>query len=49
LSPIDAKALFGWTDPPLPAGWHGVMATDDRPGTRVIVHDPPESHPKWAQ
>ncbi len=49
LSPIDAKTLFGWTDPPLPAGWQGVMATDDRPGTRVIVHDPPESHPKWAQ
>jgi hypothetical protein len=49
LSPIDAKALFGWTDPPLPSGWHGVMATDDRPGTRVIVHDPPESHPKWAE
>jgi lipoprotein-anchoring transpeptidase ErfK/SrfK len=48
LSPVDAKTLFGWTDPQLPAGWHGVMATDDRPGTRVIVHDPPESHPKWA-
>jgi len=49
LSPIDAKTLFGWTDPQLPTGWHGVMATDDRPGTRVIVHDPPESHPKWAE
>jgi hypothetical protein len=48
LSPIDAKTLFGWTDPQLPAGWHGVMATEDHPGTRVIVHDPPESHPKWA-
>jgi L,D-transpeptidase catalytic domain len=49
LSPLDAKALFGWTDPQLPAGWHGVMATEDHPGTRVIVHDPPESHPKWLQ
>jgi hypothetical protein len=26
-----------------------VMATEDRPGTFVVVHDPPESHPKWAQ
>jgi hypothetical protein len=49
LAPLDAKALFGWTDPQLPTGWHGVMATEDRPGTFVVVHDPPESHPKWAQ
>jgi hypothetical protein len=48
LSPIDAKTLFGWTEPQLPTGWHGVMATEDHPGTRVVVHDPPESHPKWA-
>jgi hypothetical protein len=48
LSPIDARTLFGWTDPQLPTGWHGVMATEDHPGTRVVVHDPPESHPKWA-
>jgi L,D-transpeptidase catalytic domain len=48
LSPMDAHALFGWTEPQLPKGWHGVEATADKPGTRVIVHDPPESHPKWA-
>ncbi len=48
LSPLDAKALFGWTDPQLPAGWHGVMATPDRPGTRVVVHDPPDP-PRWAR
>ena len=39
LSPWDAKALFGWTDPPLPPGWHGVAATPEHPGTRVMVHD----------
>ncbi len=49
LSPADARALFGWTDPQLPTGWHGVMATADQPGTRVVVHDPPESHPKWLE
>jgi hypothetical protein len=39
LAPWDAKALFGWTEPRLPAGWHGVAATEEHPGTRVIVHD----------
>jgi lipoprotein-anchoring transpeptidase ErfK/SrfK len=38
LAPNDARALFGWTEPRLPEGWHGVWATDEHPGTRVIVH-----------
>jgi hypothetical protein len=39
LAPWDAKAVFGWTDPVLPEGWHAAYATKDHPGTRVIVHD----------
>jgi hypothetical protein len=39
LAPWDAKALFGWTDPQLPDGWHAVFASKDKPGTRVIVHE----------
>jgi|HubBroStandDraft_4_1064222.scaffolds.fasta_scaffold10791_4 hypothetical protein len=39
LAPWDAKAIFGWTDPQLPEGWHAAYATKDHPGTRVIVHD----------
>jgi lipoprotein-anchoring transpeptidase ErfK/SrfK len=39
LSPLDAKAMFGWTEPALPEGWHAVMSTEQKPGTRVIVHD----------
>ncbi len=39
LAPWDAKALFGWTDPQLPEGWHAVFASKDKPGTRVIVHE----------
>jgi lipoprotein-anchoring transpeptidase ErfK/SrfK len=39
LAPWDAKALFGWTEPQLPEGWHAVFATKDHPGTRVIVHE----------
>jgi hypothetical protein len=39
LAPWDARALFSWTDPPLPAGWHGTFANKDSQGTRVIVHE----------
>jgi len=39
LTPHDAKVLFAWAGPKLPTGWHGVRATNDNPGTRVIVHD----------
>lgn len=39
LAPLDAKALFGWTEPHLPDNWHGVMATAEKPGTRVVVHE----------
>jgi len=39
LSPIDGHWLFGWSDPPVPAGWHGVEAgPDTAPGTTVVVH-----------
>ncbi|HKO48325.1 MAG TPA: L,D-transpeptidase [Polyangiaceae bacterium] len=38
LSPLDAKYLFFFADPPLPKGWHGVHATDASPGSRVVVH-----------
>ena len=39
LAPWDARALFGWSDPQLPDGWHAVYATKEKPGTRVIVHE----------
>ncbi|MDB4935119.1 MAG: hypothetical protein JWP87_2091 [Labilithrix sp.] len=39
LAPQDAKALFAWTEPHLPDGWHGVMSTTEKPGTRVVVHE----------
>ncbi len=38
LAPADAHWLFGWTEPMVPAGWHGVYATPTHPGTRVYVH-----------
>jgi hypothetical protein len=37
LSPEDAKWLFGWTEPQLPRGWHGVR-TSSLSGTVVNVH-----------
>jgi lipoprotein-anchoring transpeptidase ErfK/SrfK len=39
LAPLDAKALFGWTEPQLPTSWHAVWATPEKPGTRVVVHE----------
>jgi lipoprotein-anchoring transpeptidase ErfK/SrfK len=39
LAPLDAKRVFFFVDPPLPVGWHGVWASPERPGSRVVVHD----------
>jgi hypothetical protein len=36
LSPEDARRLFYWTDPPVPAGWHG--AARQLTGTVVFIH-----------
>jgi len=41
MAPDDARTLFAWTDPPLPAGFHGVFSRDDSAGTRIIVHEDP--------
>lgn len=38
MAPYDAKWLFNWAGPDLPATWHGGMATEDNPGTWVHVH-----------
>jgi hypothetical protein len=45
LSPLDAKWVFMSTEPRLPEGWHGVWATPEQPGSRVIVHDDSEPKP----
>ena len=45
LSPLDAKWVFMSTEPRLPEGWHGVWATPEHPGSRVIVHDDSEPKP----
>lgn len=40
LSPIDAKALFEWTDPPVPEGWQGATGAGaplNGPNTAVVV------------
>jgi len=39
MAPLDARELFFWTEPHLPSGWHGVYASDQAPGTRVVVHE----------
>ncbi len=39
MAPLDAKYVFFHTDPPVHAGWQGAWSSDERPGSRVIVHD----------
>lgn len=39
LAPLDAKYMFFFADPPIPEGWHGVWASEQRPGSRVVVHE----------
>jgi len=38
LLPDDARWLFAWTSPTVPAGWHGAFSSTADPGTRVYVH-----------
>ncbi len=42
MTPFDAKHVFAWAGPNLPNGWHGVRASKENPGTRVIVHEDPK-------
>ncbi len=37
LSPADARRLFFWTGPHLPDGLHGIVATRENRGTRIII------------
>jgi hypothetical protein len=39
LAPADARWLFQWTTPTLPAAWHGMFADRGRPGTFVYIED----------
>ncbi len=38
LSPIDARVVFNWTDPPIPEGWHGLnVGAETGEGTWVHI------------
>ncbi len=37
MSPIDARRVFMWTDPPLPTDWHAVYASEST-GEGTVVH-----------
>jgi L,D-transpeptidase catalytic domain len=40
LSPIDARIVFRWTDPPVPEGWHGInVGSEMGEGTAVIIRE----------
>ncbi|QAT82711.1 ErfK/YbiS/YcfS/YnhG family protein [Corallococcus coralloides] len=52
LAPKDARALYGWTTPEVPAGWSMVHAMPDDPGTWVRIrgqaHEAPKKRRKGA-
>ena len=37
MAPADARWLFHWAGPELPASWHGVFASRERLGTAVVI------------
>ncbi|MCP4676538.1 MAG: L,D-transpeptidase [Deltaproteobacteria bacterium] len=39
LAPADAHRLFFWTGPHLPDGIHGIVATRENRGTRIVIHE----------
>ena len=45
LSPLDARQIFDFSGPQIPEGWHGAWASEQNPGTRVVVHDGSPTEP----
>jgi len=39
LSPLDAKYLFFFAEPMIPAGFHGAWSNDAHPGSRIVIHE----------
>lgn len=39
LSPLDARWVFNWADPPLPQGWHSSYPSEETPGTWLWIHE----------
>lgn len=37
LSPIDAKRIFAWTDPPMPTDWYGLRALPELGAATVVA------------
>lgn len=39
LAPADAQRIYGWMGPHAAPGWREVYATDEQPGTRVVIRE----------
>jgi len=37
LAPLDARWIFEWSLPAVPAPWHGAYPSPEQPGTRLII------------
>jgi lipoprotein-anchoring transpeptidase ErfK/SrfK len=38
MAPLDARWLFNWATPSLPAGWHAIFPSEADPGTWIWIH-----------
>lgn len=45
LTPIDARFLYFWSDPVVPAGWSAAHGTDKHPGSLVRVRSEKDNDP----
>jgi lipoprotein-anchoring transpeptidase ErfK/SrfK len=40
VSPLDGQWLYGWTEPSMPEGWHGVRWLPQlEAATTIVIHD----------
>jgi hypothetical protein len=46
LAPRDARALYGWSSPDVPAGWIAVYSDDAARGSLVRIHSQRVPHPE---
>ncbi|HEY4057681.1 MAG TPA: L,D-transpeptidase [Kofleriaceae bacterium] len=48
LAPRDARVLFNWSSPDVPAGWSSVYGSEQHPGSLVRVHSAKRPAPRFT-
>ncbi|HEY4180400.1 MAG TPA: L,D-transpeptidase [Kofleriaceae bacterium] len=48
LAPRDARVLFAWSSPDVPAGWSSVYGSEEHPGSLVRIHSAKRAAPRFT-